>query len=78
LEITLTGTFTIKGVTRFRPMTAANPSSGEPGKLEEIAEERIETVCSQDKLEGVLEVIRAVHPYEEPAPDVYPIEVIGR
>lgn len=68
-------TFTIKGTGRFKPLKGANPTIGEVGKLEEVNEERIETVCSQEKLQGVLKAIRDIHPYEEPATDVYPIEV---
>ena len=41
-----------------------------------MAEDRIETVCEADKLDVVLKAIRDAHPYEEPATDVYPIEVI--
>jgi hypothetical protein len=69
-------TFTIKGTGRFRPEIGANPTIGEVGKFEEVQEDRIETVCSGDKFRNVLEAIRKVHPYEEPATDVYPIEVL--
>ena len=69
-------TFTMKGTGRFKPLEGANPTLGQVGKLEEVAEERIETVCDADKLHAVLEAIKEVHPYEEPAADVYPIEVI--
>lgn len=68
-------TFTLKGVGRFKPNAAANPTIGERGKLEEVVEDRIETVCEADKLKAVLQAIRDEHPYEEPAIDVYPIEV---
>lgn len=68
-------TFTLKGVGRFKPNALANPAIGEPGKLEEVVEDRIETVCEAAKLKAVLQAIRDVHPYEEPATDVYPIEV---
>jgi hypothetical protein len=68
-------TFTIKGTGRFKPNEKANPTIGEAGKLEEVAEDRIETVCEADKLKAVLKAIKDVHPYEEPATDVYPIEV---
>lgn len=68
-------TFTIKGIGRFKPGEGAHPIVGEVGKLEEAAEDRIETVCAGDKLQDVLKAIRAAHPYEEPATDVYPIEV---
>lgn len=69
-------TFTLKGTGRFKPEEGANPTTGEVGKLEEVSEDRIETVCSDDKLQDVLKVIKEVHPYEEPATDVYPIEII--
>jgi hypothetical protein len=69
-------TFTLKGTGRFKPEVGANPTVGEVGKLEAVEEERIETVCAEEKLQDVLKAIKAVHPYEEPATDVYPIEVI--
>ncbi len=69
-------TFTIKGTGRFKPEEGANPTIGAVGTLEEVAEDRIETVCEADKLQDVMKAIRDVHPYEEPATDVYPIEVL--
>ena len=69
-------TFTVKGTGRFMPEAGANPRVGEVGKLEAVAEDRIETVCTAEKLQAVLQAARAVHPDEEPAMDVYPIEVI--
>lgn len=66
--------FTTKGTGRFKPMTGAHPTIGEVGKLEEVTEDRIETVCSEDKLQAVLKAIRENHPYEEPATDVYLLE----
>ncbi len=68
-------TFTIKGTGRFKPKEGANPAIGEIGKLEEVAEDRIETVCQADMLKAVLKAIKDNHPYEEPATDVYPIEI---
>jgi len=65
--------FSTKGVGRFRPLAGAKPFVGEIGKAEEVEEERIETICEKDKLEGVLAAVRAVHPYEEPAIDIYPL-----
>lgn len=67
-------TFTIKGTGRFKPLEGANPTIGEVGRPEEVAEDRIETVCEADKLSDVLKAIKDVHPYEEPATDVYLIE----
>lgn len=69
-------TFTVKGTGRFKPLEGANPTIGQVGKLEEVSEDRIETVCEGNVLKDVLKAIRLVHPYEEPATDVYPIELI--
>ena len=69
-------TFTLRGTGRFRAGAGANPAIGEVGRLEAVEEERIETVCEEEKLRGVLKAIREAHPYEEPATDVYPIEVM--
>lgn len=69
-------TFTTEGIGRFKPGEGASPTIGEIGKFEVVREERIETVCAGDKLQAVLTAIRAVHPYEEPATDVYLLEII--
>lgn len=69
-------TFSIKGTGRFKPGEGSNPAIGEVGRLEQVAEERIETVCAEEKLRDVLRAIKEAHPYEEPATDVYPIEMI--
>ncbi len=63
--------FSVKGVGRFRPLKGASPTIGEVGKVEEVEEERIETVCYERDLEKILSAVRAAHPYEEPAIDVY-------
>jgi hypothetical protein len=68
--------FTSTGTGRFRPLDGARPAVGAVGQLEEITEERIETVCSEPRLKEVLAAIRRVHPYEEPAIDVYPLVVV--
>jgi hypothetical protein len=68
-------TFTMKGTGRFKPLEGAHPMIGEVGTLEEVPEERIETICEEAVLKDVLKAIQEVHPYEEPATDVYPIEV---
>ena len=66
--------FSSKGVGRFKPEQGANPHIGEVGKLEEVAEEKIEVVCPREKLQEVIKAIREVHPYEEVALDVYQLE----
>ena len=65
--------FTTKGVGRFCPLKGSKPFIGEQGKIEEVEEERIEVLCPSEILEKVLKAVRAAHPYEEPAIDVYPL-----
>ena len=66
--------FSVKGIGRFLPLPGANPAIGKVGNLEEVVEERIETVCYKKDLEKILKAIKKVHPYEEVAYDIYPIE----
>jgi len=68
--------FSSKGFGRFRPETGAKPHIGKIGKLEEVAEERIEVVCPREKMDNVIKEIKKVHPYDEVALDVYPLENI--
>ena len=68
--------FSVKGISRFRPAEGANPSIGKIGKLESVEEEKIEVVCPKDRLKEVIDAIKKVHPYEEVAMDVYPLESI--
>jgi hypothetical protein len=48
-----------------------NPALGERGREERVPELRVETVVPGDRLEDVITALRAAHPYEEPAYDVY-------
>lgn len=68
-------TFSSKGTGRFLPEQGANPHIGKIGELEAVVEDRIETVCSRDKLETVIAAMKAAHPYEEVAYDVYSLEL---
>lgn len=65
--------FSVKGTGRFRPLQGAKPFIGKIGRVEKVAEERIETICPKSKLKRALAAICAAHPYEEPAMDVYPL-----
>jgi hypothetical protein len=69
-------TFTISGITRFKPGPGSDPAIGEIGKVAVVPEDRIETVATADNLKAALAAIRSVHPHEEPAMDVYPVELI--
>ncbi len=68
--------FSSKGVGRFKPEEGARPAVGELGRLEEVVEERIETICHRDDVNSVIEAIKDAHPYEEVPIDLYQIEEI--
>ncbi len=70
--------YSIKGIGRFMPNKGANPYLGKENVLEEVVEERIETVCAKEVLEYVLEEIKKAHPYEETVIDIYPVYEMGR
>jgi hypothetical protein len=63
--------FSVRGIGRFLPNDGAHPAIGTVGKLEEVEEERIEINCADELVAGVVEAIRRVHSYEEPAIDIY-------
>jgi len=65
--------FSSRGVGRFKPEPGAKPAIGSVGALEMVEEERIEVICARALLADVVAAIRAAHPYEEPALDVYPL-----
>lgn len=65
--------FSVKGVGRFLPLEDAHSTIGQIGKLEEVKEERIETVCYRQDLEKIIQAVKAVHPYQEMVFDVYPL-----
>ena len=66
--------FTSRGIGRFLPEKGAKPAIGAVGKYEEVEEERIEFTCSKDVIKDVIAAMKRVHPYEEVAYDVYPLE----
>lgn len=66
--------FSVRGIGRFRPLPGAKPAIGEVGKIEEVEEERIETVVTEKDLQYIVNNIRAAHPYEEPMIDVYELK----
>ena len=66
--------FNIEGKGTFKPTEGTRPFIGEIGKREEVQEIKIETVVTERYLDSVVEAIKANHPYEEPAYDVYELK----
>jgi len=67
-------TFAAAGTGTFLPREGAKPYLGQPGRLEQVEELRLETVVPQSKLARVIEAMRKSHPYEEIAYDIYRLE----
>jgi len=66
--------FSVKGISRYKPLKGANPAIGKVGKLESVSEERIEFICPSNLIKKVTSSIKKVHPYEEVALDIYPLK----
>jgi hypothetical protein len=60
-----------EGTGTFRGLPGANPVVGEVGEEERVAEVRLETVFPSERHDDVVAALRAAHPYEEPAFDIY-------
>lgn len=67
--------FSTRGTGRFKPEADAKPHIGSIGTLESTEEERIEVTVEEDALDAVIAAMKAVHPYEEVAYDIYPLQL---
>jgi hypothetical protein len=59
------------GTGTFLGGEGTEPSVGEAGREERVAEYRLETVFPVERHDEVVAALREAHPYEEPAFDVY-------
>ena len=60
-----------EGTGTFLGGEETSPAIGESGREERVSEMRLETVYPDAAHDRVVEALRAAHPYEEPAFDVY-------
>lgn len=65
----------VKGMGQFRPLSGSDPYIGEKGKLESVEEYRVELVCGDDCIQASVAALKESHPYEEPAYDVWRLEL---
>ncbi|NIC07511.1 YqfO family protein [Billgrantia bachuensis] len=66
--------FETRGTGQFRPLDGANPHIGQVGDLEKVEEVKVELVCEDQLIHDAVAALRAAHPYEEPAFDVWRLE----
>ncbi|MFF5993764.1 Nif3-like dinuclear metal center hexameric protein [Lysinibacillus sp. KU-BSD001] len=67
--------FTSSGEGRFRALEGANPFLGQVGEMEVADEEKIEVVFPTSVKNKVLKAMLNTHPYEEPAYDVWTLDL---
>lgn len=71
-------TFTSEGTGTFQPEEGSQPYIGTTGKLESVAEIRLETVVPSSLRNKVIQSLIKSHPYEEVAYDLYPLADSGK
>lgn len=57
----------------FRPLKNSKPFLGEENKLSIEKEAKIEFTCEKDLAFEVINVIKQIHPYDEPVYNILPI-----
>lgn len=65
--------FSWQGTGRFKACEGTTPFIGQIGEMAHAQEECIQTIVPQSRLHHVISEMLAVHPYEEPAYDIYPV-----
>lgn len=63
-----------KGEGQFLAEEGSRPRLGKIGALERVAEYRIHTICTKNKLKQIITALKAAHPYEMPAYGVVKLE----
>src|SRR5262245_14152323 len=66
--------FRIAGTGTFFGTESTNPTVGSKGRREDVSEWRLEVICPETGVSGVISAMRSAHSYEEPAFDVYPLK----
>lgn len=66
--------FSVSGSGTFKGNEHSNPAIGQKGQTETVTEIRFETVFPTYKSQQIIAALKASHPYEEVAFDVFPIE----
>jgi dinuclear metal center YbgI/SA1388 family protein len=65
--------FELAGTGSFLGGSETKPAVGERGRLVRVPETRLEMVCPENALPRAAAALRRVHPYEEPAWEIYPL-----
>ena len=63
--------WSVSGIGQFLPHDGASPAIGSVGTVERVEEDRLEVIAPARLRGSVLSAMRAAHPYEEPAFDIF-------
>ena len=64
------------GTGTFLAREGADPALGEVGVEEHVPEYRVEIAVPEEAVAAAVEALRAAHPYEEVAFDLYPLHTL--
>lgn len=70
-------TFQGEGQGTFKPLKGSNPYSGQLDQISFVDEYKLESITAEKNLERLLQEIKAAHPYDEMAYDLYKLENKG-
>jgi dinuclear metal center YbgI/SA1388 family protein len=68
--------WSVAGTGQFLPQEGAMPTVGSVGTVERVPEDRVEVIAPTRLRAHVLAALRAAHPYEEPAFDIYALATV--
>lgn len=68
--------WSVAGIGQFLPKEGATPAIGAVGTVERVPEDRLEMIAPSGRRAHVLAALRAAHPYEEPAFDIFALAPI--
>lgn len=68
--------YRVSGRGTFWGGESTHPAVGTRGRFESVEEVRLETVVPEDRVPATVAALRAAHPYEEPAFDLYPLRAV--
>ena len=64
----------VSGQGQFRPLAGSNSYLGTMGQVESVEEHKVEMVCEDDVVDASIAALRAAHPYETPAFEVWALD----
>lgn len=70
--------FRVRGMGTFKGGKKTNPFLGTKGNFEKVDEIRLEMICNPEHLDSAIERMLKVHPYEEPAYEIYEVLVCSK